>query len=101
MDMLKINESLTTDESIEEYEPITGSNLNNPGEIRITIQTQDIFYHPSESYLLFEGQLVKADGTAYANTDVVTITNNGIVGPLFCHLLFPPFCLTLLYLQLP
>ena len=23
------------------------------------------------------------------------------VGPLFCHLLFPPFCLTLLYLQLP
>ena len=84
MDMLKINESLATDESIEEYEyheykPITGSNLNNPGEIRITIQTQDIFYHPSESYLLFEGQLVKADGTAYANDNVVTITNNGMM----------------------
>ena len=84
MDMLKINESLTTDESIEEYEyheyePITGSNLNNPGEIRITIQTQDIFYHPSESYLLLEGQLVKADGSAYANTDVITITNNGMM----------------------
>ena len=35
MDMLKINESLATDESIEEYEyheyePITGANLNQP-----------------------------------------------------------------------
>ena len=84
MDMLKINDSLTTDESIEEYEyheyePITGSNLNNPGEIRITVQTQDIFYHPSESYLIFEGQLVKKDGTAYADADVVTITNNGMI----------------------
>ena len=84
MEMLKINETLSTDESIEEYEyheyePITGSNLNNPGEIRITLQTQDIFYHPSESYLIFEGQLTKTDGTAYANDDVVTITNNGLM----------------------
>ena len=62
-----------------EYEPITGANLNNPGEIRITIETQDIFYHPSESYLIFEGRLTKADGTAYANGDVVTITNNGLM----------------------
>ena len=84
MDMLKINESLSTDESIEEYEyheyePITGANLNNPGEIRINVQTQDIFYHPSESYLIFEGRLTKADGTAYANGDVVTLTNNGLM----------------------
>ena len=84
MDMLKINESLSTDESIEEYEyheyePITGANLNNPGEIRINVQTQDIFYHPSESYLIFEGRLAKADGTAYANGDVVTLTNNGLM----------------------
>ena len=84
MDMLKINESLATDESIEEYEyheyePITGSNLNNPGEIRITIQTHDIFYHPSESYLLLEGQLTKADGSAYTNAGVVTITNNDMM----------------------
>ena len=57
----------------------TGSNLNNPGEIRITVQTQDIFHHPSESYLLFEGQLVKTDGTAYANDNIVTITNNGMM----------------------
>ena len=84
MDMLKINESLSTDESIEEYEyheyePITGANLNNPGEIRINVQTQDIFYHPSESYLIFEGRLTKADGTAYADDNVVTLTNNGLM----------------------
>ena len=84
MDMLKIDESLTSDESIEEYEyheyePITGTNLNNPGEIRITVETQDIFYHPSESYLLFEGQLAKTDGTAYANENVVALTNNGLM----------------------
>ena len=84
MDILQINESLVTDESIEEYqyheyEPITGANLNNPGEIRITIETQDIFYHPSESYLTIEGQLTKTDNTAYANADVVTLTNNGLM----------------------
>ena len=78
---VEINESLATDESIEEYEyheyePITGSNLNNPGEIRITVQTQSIFYHPSESYLLFEGQLTKKDGTAYANDKVVISSIN-------------------------
>ena len=82
MDMLKIDETFAKDESIEEYEyheyePITGANLNNPGEIRISVETQDIFYHPSESYLIFEGRLTKADGTAYGNDDVVTITNNG------------------------
>ena len=84
MNMLKIDEPLARDESIEEYEyheyePITGSNLNNTGEIRISIETQDIFYHVSESYLLIEGQLTKQDGSAYASADVVTITNNGMM----------------------
>ena len=84
MDILKINESVATDESIEEYEfheyePITGANLNNPGEIRITIETQDIFYHPSESYLMIEGRLTKADNSTYANGDIVSFTNNGLM----------------------
>ena len=47
-------------ESIEEYEyheydPITGSSLNNGGDIRISIESQDVFAHPSESYLIYEG----------------------------------------------
>lgn len=73
-----------TDESIEEYEyheyePITGTNLNNAGEIRINIESQDIFMHPSESYLLVEGRLAKANNAAYANGDAITLTNNGII----------------------
>jgi len=41
--------------------------LNRPGEIKINIETQDLFTHPSESYLVFDGNLVKnADDAVYA-----------------------------------
>ena len=71
-------------ESIEEYEyheyePITGTSLNNGGDIRISIESQDVFTHPSESYLMFEGCLTMADGTFYANSDEVSLTNNTIM----------------------
>ena len=84
MDILRINETPMKDESIEsyeshEYEPIAGSNLNNPGEIRINIETQDLFTHPSESYLVVEGRLTKNDDTLYANADNVALTNNAIM----------------------
>ena len=84
MDILQITEAPMKDESIEEYEhheyePITGTNLNNPGEIRINIETQDLFTHPSESYLIIEGKLTKADGTAYADADNVALTNNALM----------------------
>ena len=84
MEFLRINEHPMEDVSIEEYghheyEPITGTNLNTPGEIRINIETQDLFTHPSESYLIFEGRLTKDDGTAFANADNVTLTNNGLM----------------------
>ena len=72
MDILRINEAPMQDESIEsyeshEYEPIAGANLNNPGEIRINIETQDLFTHPSGSYLVVEGRLTNDDDTLYAN----------------------------------
>jgi len=82
MDILKITKKPEIDESIEEYEyhsyePITGTDLNRPGEIRLSIETQDLFTHPSESYLVFDGKLVKnADDAAYADADVITLTNN-------------------------
>jgi hypothetical protein len=84
MDILRFTETPMTDESIEEYEhheyePITGSNLNTPGEIRINIETQDLFTHPSESYLIVEGRLVKTDNTAYTDGDAVALTNNAIM----------------------
>ena len=83
--VLNITEKTQTDETVEEYEyysyePITGTNLNNPGEIRINIETQDLFTHPSESYLVFDGKLVKnADDTEYANADVIMLTNNAMM----------------------
>ena len=84
MNMLNINETPIVDESIQEYEyheyePVTGTNLNNSGEIRINIETQDLFTHPSQSYLIFEGQLTKSDGNAYANLDHATLTHNGVM----------------------
>ena len=38
-----------------------------------------MFTHPSESYLIFEGRLTKADGTSNANADEVALTNNAIM----------------------
>ena len=75
------NESLF-DQSIESYKysafnPIVGINLNNPGEINIVVELQNIYTHPSQSYRLVEGGT--ADGTAYAEADAVTLTNNGIM----------------------
>ena len=83
-DILKFTNNPIIDESIEEYEyheydPITGTNLNNGGDIRIITESQDVFTHPSESYLIFEGRLTKADGTAYANADEAALTNNPIM----------------------
>ena len=85
MNILNITESPLTDESIEsyevhEYEPITGTSLNNNGEIRIVIESQDIFTHPGNSYLIVEGTLNKRDsGDSYSDNDVITLTNNAIM----------------------
>ena len=38
-----------------------------------------MFTHPCESYLIFEGRLTKADGTAYANAGEVALMNNAIM----------------------
>jgi len=83
-DILRITEQPLTDEGIQryewhEYEPVARTNLNSAGEIRINIELQDLYSHPAESYLLFEGRLIKADNTAYANADNATITHNGLM----------------------
>ena len=84
-DILRITDPIPSDDSIDKYEefeygPITGTNLNNSGgDIRINIETQDLFTHPSESILLIGGQLTKVDGTAYANGDAISLTNNDMM----------------------
>jgi len=85
MDILNITEKPEIDESIEEYEyhsyePITGTDLNRPGEIRLSIETQDLFTHPSESYLVFDSKLVKnANDAIYTDADIIALTNNAMM----------------------
>ena len=83
--ILRITDPIPSNDGIDKYEhfeygPITGTNLNNSGgNIWIDIKTQDIFTHPSKSFLLIEGRLTKADGAAYANGDLVSLTNNAMM----------------------
>ena len=81
--ILQITEPILSDDSIDRYEhieynPVVGSNLNS-GDIRINIETQDIFTHPCESFLLIEGQLLKNDDTLYSNPNAISLINNGIM----------------------
>ena len=84
--ILHIKEAYDTDESIRryehiEYQPVTGTNLNTTGEIRIIIESQDEVFHPSNSYLLIEGQLLDSTtSNAYALNTKIALVNNG---PLF------------------
>ena len=83
--ILRITDPILKDDSIDryeeiEYEPVVGANLNSSGQdIRLTIETQDIFTHPSESYLIIEGELRKNDNNRYADDDPIALTNNGIM----------------------
>ena len=83
--ILRITDPIPSDNSIDRYEeiayePVAGTNLNASGQdIGLTIETQDIFRHPSESFLIIEGRLLKADNNSYGNNDPVSITNNGIM----------------------
>ena len=83
--ILRITDPIPSDNSIDKYEdiayePVAGTNLNSSGQdIRLTIETQDIFTHPSESYLIIEGRLLKVDNNSYGNNDLITLTNNGIM----------------------
>ena len=84
--ILRITDPILSDDSIDkyeefEYEPVAGTNLNSTGaDIRLTIETQDIFTHPSESFLIIEGNLVRSDNNnVYADDDPISLTNNGIM----------------------
>ena len=85
-DILRITDPILSDHSIDKYEEfeygtVAGTNLNSFGsDIRLTIETQDVFTHPSESFLIIEGQLVRNDNNnEYAVGDLITLTNNGIM----------------------
>ena len=88
-DILQITEDIPVDDSIydyeyKEYNPIVGTDLNR-GSIVLTIESQDIYTHPAESFLLIDGELRKKarDGAGavqyYGDVDVVSLTNNGLM----------------------
>ena len=83
--IFRITDPIPSDNSIDkyediEYEPVVETGLNNPGgDIRLVIETQDIFTHPSESFLIIEGRLRKANNNDYGNDDLITITNNAMM----------------------
>jgi hypothetical protein len=83
-DYLKVEERYQVDDSVTnedlvEFESVS-NNLNTVGgEIRIDIQNADSFYLPGNSYLLVEGDMVKEDGSVYADTDLISLTINGVM----------------------
>ena len=82
-DILQITEDIPVDDSIYEYEykeynPITGTDFNR-GSIVITIESQDIYTHPAESFLIIEGELLLGANGRYVNDDKVALINNGIM----------------------
>ena len=85
--IFRITDPIPSDNSIDkyediEYEPVVGTGLNNPGgDIRLIIETQDIFTHPSESFLIIEGRLLKDNNNSYGDNDPISLTNNGMMYP--------------------
>ena len=69
--IFRITDPILSENSIDryediEYEPVAGTNINTIGQdIRLYIETQYIFTHPSESFLIIEGRLIKADNNSY------------------------------------
>ena len=80
--ILGITDPIPNDTSIDryediEYEPVAGTNLNNYGrDIRLYIETQDIFTHPS---VIIEGRLTKDDNNSYGNADLISLTNKAMM----------------------
>ncbi|KAK9738172.1 hypothetical protein QE152_g10042 [Popillia japonica] len=77
---LKVNDSIYVDNSITNYEfhtyqPYAATTFNNNDEIRIPIQSQNIFTLPSDSYIFIEGRLLKDDDTVSPS---LTFVNNGL-----------------------
>lgn len=71
-----------TDQQYHTYTPYTTS-FNNNDEIRIVIQSQDLYVLPSESYLLIEIAVSKKDNVQQLLVDAQAQGLNVNVNPLF------------------
>ena len=83
--ILQVKENYKEDDSIKSletyaYQPISGTQLNEAGQITIRIENQDAFFYPRRSWLQFEGKLVKAaDESAYVTSKLISLVNNGLM----------------------
>ena len=82
--ILEIKDNYKEDDSIKSletfaYQPISGTQLNDAGQITIRIENQDAYFYPRRSWLQIEGQLVKADGAAFIDNDMISLVNNGLM----------------------
>ena len=92
-DILQITEDIPVDDSIydyeyKEYNPIAGTDFNR-GSIVLTIEAQDIYTHPAESFLIIDGELIKrtpdpgpnppAGNVYYGDGDIISLINNGLM----------------------
>ena len=88
-DILQITEDIPVDDyEYQEYNPIVGTNLNR-GSIVLTIEAQDIYTHPAESFLVIDGRLRRQtapnnpadanDPLRYEVADFASLINNGMI----------------------
>lgn len=89
--MLSVTSKARYDESVTEYEyrshaPFTSTTFNSNDEVRITIQQQESFTHPSESYLHVTGKVsslvhfaaVGQDPARDGEDNAFNLVNNGM-----------------------
>jgi len=81
--MLSIAQPAVIDVSVEscefrEYESQNPAALNNGQDIQIDIHNQDIYTHPTRSYLLVEGRLSSTGDAAYTAATLISLINNAI-----------------------
>ena len=80
-------EAVLIDETTEEYEYFeyspdseTLESLNGIREIRFNVEALSTFIHPHNSFLYFEGQILRNDdSTTYVDEQNVTLANDGIL----------------------
>ena len=69
--------------NIYEYEPHQGTRLNDVGDIKITINNEDQYIHPSNSHLYLEGELIPRIATGsrtYPKGELgIGLVNNGLM----------------------
>ena len=83
-DVLNVTAKTIEDESIYSldyfpFNPIAGTDYNNPGIIQINIENQDEYFLPSKSWLQIDADLLTDAGARIAAGTNVTLTNNGIM----------------------